>query len=63
MLICYERTGTVVIRVRVPFTDFPLEGIKLYFTNNTICLPSEIASLLAKVLSLTRRSHNHDPHR
>jgi hypothetical protein len=30
-----------VWRKRIDFTDFPAEGISLWFTNNTILLPSE----------------------
>jgi len=31
---------TIVGTKRIPFTDFPLEEISLYFWNNTILLPS-----------------------
>jgi len=33
--------GKRVYAQEIPFTDFPLPEIKLYFTNNTILLPSE----------------------
>ena len=62
ILICDDGNGTVLVRKRIPFTDFPLQKIKLYFTNNTIWLPRETPSLLATVLSLTRRRHNDRKH-
>jgi hypothetical protein len=31
----------VIFSKEIPYTDFPPEGIKLYFTNNTIFLPGE----------------------
>ena len=31
----------VIYTKRIEYTDFPQEGITLYFTNNTILLPSE----------------------
>jgi len=41
LLVCDDGNNNVVLRKEIPFTDFPLEHIKLYFTNNTLCLPSE----------------------
>ena len=38
------RTDTgepATITQRIPYTDFPLESIKLYVENNTLLLPSE----------------------
>jgi hypothetical protein len=33
--------GHVVLTKRIPYTDFPLAEIKLYFTDGVILLPSE----------------------
>ena len=41
VLICDDGNNNVLLRKDIPFTDFPLHQIKLYFRNNTICLPSE----------------------
>ena len=40
-LTCDDGNGNVVYTKRISFTDFPLEEISLYCTNNTILLPSE----------------------
>jgi hypothetical protein len=40
-LTCDDGNGNVVLSKRIPFTDFPLSEIVLYFTNNTILLSSE----------------------
>ena len=40
-LICEDGNGNVVYTKAIPFTDFPGEGITLWFTDNTILLPSE----------------------
>ena len=40
-LTCDNGNGNIVYTQRTPFTDFPLDAIKLYFTDNTILLPSE----------------------
>jgi hypothetical protein len=40
-LSCEDGNGNAVFTKEIPFTDFPLPEIKLYFTNNTILLPSE----------------------
>ena len=38
---CDDGNGNVVYTQRIPFTDFPLPSVKLYFTNTVILLPSE----------------------
>lgn len=40
-LICEDGNDNVVYTKRIPYTDFPGEGITLWFTDNTILLPSE----------------------
>jgi len=40
-LTCEDGSDNVVYIKKIPFTDFPLEGITLWFTDNTILLPSE----------------------
>ena len=40
-LVCEDGNGRKVYAKHIPFTDFPLDEVKLYFTNNTILLPSE----------------------
>ena len=40
-LTCDDGNGTVVYTKRIPFTDFPLEEITFYFTDNVILLPCE----------------------
>ena len=40
-LTCDDGNGNVVFTKQIPYTDFPLETIKLYFANNVIHLPSE----------------------
>jgi hypothetical protein len=40
-LTCDDGNDTVVFSKEIPYTDFPLETIKLYFANNVIHLPSE----------------------
>jgi len=40
-LTCDDGNGNVVYTKQIEYTDFPLDGITLYFTNNTILLPSE----------------------
>lgn len=38
----YEDGNKNVLRIdEIPFTDFPLETFKLYYTNNVLLLPSE----------------------
>ncbi len=41
VLTCDDGNDNVVLSKDIDFTDFPLPEIQLYFTNNTICLPSE----------------------
>lgn len=36
-----DGNGNIVYTQRIAFADFPLDEIKLYFTDNTILLPSE----------------------
>ena len=40
-LVCEDGNYNVVFGKEIPFTDFPLEAITLWFANNTIYLPSE----------------------
>lgn len=40
-LTCDDGDGNVVLTKRIPYTDFPLAEIKLYFTDGVILLPSE----------------------
>ena len=40
-LTCEDGNGHAVFTQAIPYTDFPLDAIKLYFTNNVILLPSE----------------------
>ena len=41
VLTCDDGNGTIVFTKRIEFTDFPLDEIRFYFTDNTILLPSE----------------------
>lgn len=40
-LTCEDGNGNAVFSKAIPFTDFPLPEIALYFTDNVILLPSE----------------------
>ena len=40
-LACEDGNGRTVFEKPIPFTDFPAEGIELWFENSTIYLPSE----------------------
>jgi hypothetical protein len=40
-LVCENGNGAAVYTHALAFTDFPLEGVELWFANNTIYLPSE----------------------
>jgi len=40
-LICEDGNDNAVFTKAIPFTDFPKEGVTLWFENNTIYLPSE----------------------
>ena len=41
VLTCDDGNGNIVFSKRIPFTDFPLSEITLYYVNNTILLTSE----------------------
>lgn len=41
LLTCEDGNGNVVSRKSIEYTDFPLPEITLWFTDNTILLPSE----------------------
>jgi hypothetical protein len=41
VLTCDDGNGNIVYAKPIPFTDFPLSEITLYYVNNTILLPSE----------------------
>ena len=41
VLTCGDGNDHVVFAKRISFTDFPLEEITLWFTDNTVLLPSE----------------------
>ena len=41
MLSCEDGNGQKVFSKKIEFTDFPLDEISFYFTDNTILLPSE----------------------
>lgn len=40
-LTCEDGNGHAVFTKEIAFTDFPAEGVELYFTNNTLLVPSE----------------------
>ena len=40
-LACEDGNGRSVFEKPIPFTDFPADGIELWFENSTIYLPSE----------------------
>ena len=40
-LTCDDGNGTIIYTQHIPFTDFALEEITFYFTDNVILLPSE----------------------
>jgi hypothetical protein len=40
-LVCEDGNGHTVLSKEIPFTDFPLDEISFYYTNNVILLPSE----------------------
>lgn len=40
-LTCEDGNGNLVYATEIPFTDFPLNEITLWFANNVIYLPSE----------------------
>lgn len=41
LLTCDDGNGHIVYDQSIPFTDFPLPEVKLYFCNNVIMLPGE----------------------
>jgi hypothetical protein len=41
ILSCEDGNGHTVFSKAIPFTDFPHEGVTLWFANNVIYLPSE----------------------
>ncbi|NER93495.1 MAG: hypothetical protein F6J86_06610 [Symploca sp. SIO1B1] len=40
-LVCERDEGNVALTQDIPFTDFPLKRVKLYFQNGVVLLPSE----------------------
>ena len=40
-LVCEDGNDRIVLTKKIPFTDFPPEGVTLWFENNVIYLPSE----------------------
>ena len=40
-LVCEDGDGTTVYSKLIKFTDFPEPGIRLFFTDNVLMLPSE----------------------
>jgi len=40
-VVCTNGNETTLVTQKIKFTDFPLDSIKLYCTNNVILLPSE----------------------
>lgn len=40
-LVCDDGNDHIVFVKNIEFTDFPLEGITIYYTNKTILLPGE----------------------
>ena len=40
-LTCGDGNGRIVYSKEIEYTDFPPDGVTLWFTNNTILLPSE----------------------
>ncbi len=41
ILTCDDGNGRVLYATQIPYTDFPLAEIKIYFTNDVMLLPSE----------------------
>lgn len=41
VLTCDNGNNKLIFTKEIPFTDFPLPGIKFYFTDNVILLPRE----------------------
>ncbi len=40
-LTCERNTDDIAVKQKIPFTDFPLNSIKLYLTDRVLLLPSE----------------------
>lgn len=40
-LVCEDGNGNRIYSKRITYTDFPMDGVELYYTNKTILLPSE----------------------
>jgi hypothetical protein len=40
-LVCEDGNDKAVVSKEIPFTDFPLDAIELWFANSIIYLPSE----------------------
>lgn len=40
-MVCTDGNENILRTQNIPFTDFPLESIKMYYTNETLLLPSE----------------------
>lgn len=41
LLVCEDGNGRKLLSKKIPFTDFPLDELSFFYTNNTILLPSE----------------------
>lgn len=41
VLLCEDGNDNFVTKQEIEFTDFPLEEISFYFTDNVLLLPSE----------------------
>lgn len=41
ILTCEDGNGLAVFRKFIPFTDFPMQEIRLFFTDSVLLLPSE----------------------
>lgn len=41
IMVCTDGNENILYEQRIPFTTFPIESIKLYFTNEVVLLPSE----------------------
>lgn len=40
-MVCEDGNDNVVFSKEIPYTDFPLDAITLWFANSTIYLPNE----------------------
>jgi len=41
LLVCERDEGDIAVSQEIPFTDFPLKQVRLYFQNGVVLLPSE----------------------